>query len=411
MKIVLASFFFLLCCGLPFLLSSKKTEPIQPKEETTKIAKDEFSFKDDLKYNIDTLFQNAYDRDKFAGAAVSIVYRDSVIYTNYFGTRSSESKKLINKETVFRIGSLSKGFSGILAGMLVKEGYIEWDTKLTECMPNFQLSNEKYAQQITFSHLLSHSAGFPYHSFTNLVEDGLSLESIMGEFKKLKNIDLPGTTYSYQNAAFSINGLMVEKETGESYTDLMRKKIFEPLNMRNTSYSYEDFISGSNYAFPQHLKTSGWQNDPINKKYYNAVPAGGINTSIGDMTKWMKLLLGNYPELITQNTINEVFTPIVDTKVNHKYYKYWSNFDHSYYGRGWRILTFSSNSGTNTDTLIHHGGQVNGFRSEIAIHPKEKFGICVLFNSSSELTKTCIPYILEQSRANLIIKDKIKLDN
>ncbi|WP_348535589.1 serine hydrolase domain-containing protein [Portibacter lacus] len=149
-----------------------------------------------------------------------------------------------------------------------------------------------------------------------------------------------------------------------------------------------------------HKKIGGkWIPQSVNKKYYNAIPAGGVNASIEDMSKVMRLLLGNFPSTLADSTISILTTPIIDTKVKYRYYKKWENFDKSYYGYGWRIHTFKDPTTGVSDTLIHHGGQVNNYRSEIAIDRKNGIAICVLFNSYTPLANTVIPKLLEIVKA------------
>ncbi|WP_062056722.1 serine hydrolase domain-containing protein [Aquimarina longa] len=351
-------------------------------------------YKERLVDSITAYFNKALHENKIVGAAVTIVKCDSVIYKSGYGSRNSTLKDTVNENTIFRIGSVSKGFAGILAGIHVEEGLLSWEDKIVDYIPDFQMSSRNQTEKVTLSHILSHTTGLPYHSFTNLVEAGLPITSIASRFKNVFPIGQPGRIYSYQNAVFALSGKIIEEITGKPLVEVIQDKIFKPLEMTSASASYEALDESDNVAQPHKRFRYGWKPIRINKKYYNnAIAAGGINASITDMSKWVRFLLGNNPEVMMPNTMNTVFSPKIQVGGRSKYYQRWPGFSKSSYGLGWRIHTFINKETKQPSTMIHHGGTVNNYRSEIAIYPEEDLGICVLFNSQNSLAKNCIPEI------------------
>ncbi|MBP2832589.1 beta-lactamase family protein [Aquimarina sp. U1-2] len=344
-----------------------------------------------LEQAITDYFKNAVDKNQIVGASVAIVKCDSIIYSGGFGSKNVALKDTVDAETVFRIGSVSKGFAGVLAGIHVQDSLIGWSDKIIDHIPNFKLANAKLTQQITLSHVLSHTSGLPYHSFTNLVEDGLSLTTIAGRFNEVLPLEKPGNVYNYQNAIFALSGEIIERVTHQPLKEVIKNRIFEPLAMKTASASYEELTLSDNVAMPHQRIRRGWRPTKINKKYYNAVAAGGINASATDMGKWMKFLLGNHPDVLMASTMKEVFNPKVQVGGRRNYYQRWPGYKASFYGLGWRVHEFYDNKAKQTNKVIHHGGGVNNYRSEIAIYPDEDLGICVLFNSPNKMAKDCIP--------------------
>ncbi|AXT61302.1 class A beta-lactamase-related serine hydrolase [Aquimarina sp. AD10] len=336
-------------------------------------------------------FDKAVKNKQIVGASVAIVKCDSIIYSGGFGHRNIALKNKVNSETVFRIGSVSKGFAGILAGIHVEDGLINWEDRIVDHIPSFKLANKTNTDQVTISNVLSHTSGLPYHSFTNLVEDGLSLSTIAGRFNEVLPLDKPGSIYNYQNAVFALSGEIIERKTGKLLKDIIQERIFNPLQMETASASYEALQESDNVALPHQKVRYGWRSKPINKKYYNAVAAGGVNASARDMGKWMKFLLGNNPEVLMPKVIEDVFTPVVQVGGRRNYYQRWPGYKASFYGMGWRIHEFKDDNTKGINKVIHHGGGVNNYRSEIALFPNEDLGICVLFNSPNKLAKNCIP--------------------
>lgn len=353
------------------------------------------SNKERITSGIVSYFQKALQKKKIVGAAIAIVKCDSIIYVDGFGDRNAKSKEKIDPETVFRIGSVSKGFGGIISGMQVENKLLTWKDSITNYIPDFTLAKQVCGKEITLSHILSHSSGVPYHSFTNLIEAGLSLPTIASQFKTVRPLAEPGEQYSYQNALFAMSGEIIEKVTCKPIQEVLENQIFQPLGMQTASATYTDLLAMENIASPHKKWYSGWKLLKIHDKYYNAVLAGGINASVTDMAKFMKFMLGNNPEVMSKNTIEQVFTPQIKVPGSYKYYQRWPGHKASFYAHGWRIHQIENEETGELSKIIHHGGHVNNFRTEIAVFPEDDLGICILFNSPTKLARTVIPDIYE----------------
>ncbi|MEW7277717.1 serine hydrolase domain-containing protein [Aquimarina sp. 2201CG1-2-11] len=352
------------------------------------------SYRNRLAEAINAYFNEAMRKNQIVGAAVSIVKCDSVIYKKGYGRKNIALTNPVNDKTIFRIGSVSKGFASILAGIHVEEGLINWEDKVIDYIPNFELANKEQTQEITIAHILSHTTGLPYHSFTNLIEDGLPITTIAGRFKDLTSIGQPGSIYSYQNAVFALSGKIIEDVAGLPLQEIIQNRIFDPLHMSTASTSYEALQESNNIALPHKRVRRGWRPMRLNKKYFNdGIAAGGVNASITDMGKWLKFLLGNNPEVMMPNTMSDVFNPVIEVEGKGKYYQKWPGHFKSFYGLGWRVHSFTDEQAKEPRTVIHHGGSVNNYRSEIAIYSEDDLGICVLFNSPNKMARNCIPAI------------------
>lgn len=342
-----------------------------------------------LKEALSAYFKKAIATGDIVGAGVSIVKGDSIIISDGYGKRNIKFKDAVDGETVFRLGSLSKGFTGVLAADLKCEGKLHWTDKVSDYIPNFQLGDSTNTEHVTLATILSQTSGAPYHSYTNLVEAGLPLTDIASRFKSVKPISKPGDVYSYQNAMFALSSEMMHDATGQDFTTLLQTKFFKPLHMDRISMDYKTLANQDNVAIPHSKRRHGWSPIKLNHHYYNAVAAGGINASAEDMAKWMQFLLGHHPEIMDKNALQEAFTPFIEIKGHSKYYQRWPGHERSYYGFGWRIHKFMDQG--EEKTMVHHGGSVNNYRNEIAVISEDDLGICVLMNNNSQLAKTVIP--------------------
>jgi len=345
----------------------------------------------ELEVSVTAYFKKAIAIGNIVGAGVSIVKGDSILLSNGFGKRNVNLKDKVDGETVFRLGSLSKGFIGVLAADLENEGKLNWEDKVSDFLPQFQLGDQNNTNKVKLSHILSHTSGTPYHSFTNLVEAGLPMKKIAGRFNEVAPISAPGEMYSYQNAMFALSGEIMKKATGKELTTLLNNRFFKPLGMYSTSTNYETLIQGKNIATPHSKGRNGWRTKKLTDHYDNAVAAGGINASALDMAKWMRFLLGHNSEVMSQSALADAFKPQVEINIGRKYYKRWPGHKSSHYAFGWRIHKFEDEVTKDETTMWHHGGSVNSFRNEIAVYPEADLGICVLLNSNSRIARTVIP--------------------
>lgn len=343
-----------------------------------------------LKSALQDYFDAAIAKGTIIGAGVSVVKGDSILVSEGYGKRSSEGDKLVDGKTIFRLGSLSKGFTGVLAASLQSENYLSFNDKLVDYVPQFQLGDSSNTHKITLKHILSHSAGTPYHSYTNLVEAGLPMTDIAKRFYQVNPISEPGKTYSYQNAIFSLSQEAMRQATGDNMATLLKNRFLIPLGMTSVSMDHNTLTKAQNVAMPHRRFRRGWKELRLNDHYYNALAAGGINASSLDMAKWMRFLLGHNPEVLPQSAIKEAFCPTVKIGYNNKYYQRWPGHKQSHYGFGWRIHTFETEANAE-QTIWHHGGSVNNYRNEIALYPADDLGICVLLNSNSRLARHVIP--------------------
>lgn len=331
-------------------------------------------------------FEEGLREERIPGAAVAIVKDAKVVFQKGFGVKEKGTFEEVDEHTVFRLGSLSKGFASVLTGVLVEEGVVNWDDPVSRYLEAFRLNDPGQTARVQIRHLLSHTSGLPRHAYTNLVEDGLSLDRIIPRLEQVPLIAKEGEQHSYQNAAYSAIEKVLEVQTGTDFNTLLNEKLFQPLAMAHSSASYDGIWNSRNKALPHlyYSNSRGRVSTPISRKYYNTVSSGGINASVSDMGKWLLLLTGHYPEVISEKTLEEIYNPLA-TIYNQRYSRYWDGVNESQYGMGWRVL---DNHG---QKIVYHGGYVNGYRSEIAFAPEDGIGICILTNTNSSYPLEVIP--------------------
>lgn len=324
------------------------------------------------------------------GAAIVIAKDGEILLRQGYGVRKFGTPDSVDIHTVFRIGSLSKGFAAVLAGIFRERGWLSWEDPVQQYYPIFSLKDPQQASRIEIWHLLSHTTGMPYHAFDNLSELGYDLETIVKEhFPKASLYCREGESYRYQNVAFSVIQPVLSAISGKRFPELLDEFIFKPGGLESASCGLEPMLSGGNVAMPHRRGGQGFAPDKISSNYYDLVAAGGLNASISDMGEWLRVLMGAKPGVICEETLSEIFYPVIGTGTERRIFSDWLRRDQAHYGLGWRVLH------PGNDTLIYHAGYVNNYHSEIAFSQRDKVGICVLFNANSPMKRACIRKFFE----------------
>ncbi|HEX9970826.1 MAG TPA: serine hydrolase domain-containing protein, partial [bacterium] len=281
--------------------------------------------------------------------------------------------------------SVSKSFAPVLTGLLVKDGVLSWDDRVTKYLPEFSLKNSSETNRLTIKHLLSHTSGLPAHTYTNLLDENAALGNIYDMLKGVGLIAPVGSTYSYQIIVYSLIGDIVRSATSKAYSQLVTERIFQPLGMFDASFGKETFAVFHNCAKPHIRNGFGWTTTEVKQGYYNVPPAAGVNASILDMARWLRAMMGGSPEIIPLDVIKQVTTPVIPTPQEKRKFRWRDHLKDAHYGLGWRIYDYG---GT---TIVYHGGWVEGFRAEVGFIPDQKIGIAVLINCETLAAALFLP--------------------
>jgi beta-lactamase class C len=336
----------------------------------------------------DHIIDSILKRNRTLGAAIAIVHNGKVEYVNCHGFKNSKTKESINEHTVFRLASVSKAVSGVLAGMLINENKIGLEDKIIDYLPNFKLKDSTSTQQLNISHILTHTTGLVPHAYDNLVEANVSYKTIIDKLNSVNIYASPGELYAYQNVTFSLLDTISAIATKNNFKNLMESYVFTPFCMQDASVGFESFQNNNNIAFPhQKIANHRFAQLRLNDHYYNTIPAAGVNASLSDMSQFIKAILSskeNYKDLT-----ETVFAPRIITPLRRSYLRYWDNIQSKHYGLGWRIIGYKDR------TIAYHGGYVKGYKTEIAICEEENIGIVYLSNSPDRSASVSIPTFLK----------------
>jgi beta-lactamase class C len=340
--------------------------------------------KNDFK-DFETILENGICNCKCPGAAVVVVKDTSIILMKEFGTKEVKGTDPVDSHTVFRLGSVSKGFASVVSGILVEQGFFSFDDKVVKYFPGFELKSKEQTERITIRNILSHTSGLPRHSYTDLIEKGWTIDQIAAILKEVNLTGKEGEIFAYQNAVYSMIEEVIKSTTKKDYYQILCNDIFQKCGMADASCSYDSINTRQDKALPHRaVSSTSFKEIPITKKYYNSISSGGVNASISDMAKWMQVLLGNRPDIISNKMLDQIFDPVINTSNERRFYNRWEETGASYYALGWRVIDYRGHR------IIYHGGYVNGYRSEIAFDRENKIAVCALFNAPCEFTNQVV---------------------
>lgn len=325
------------------------------------------------------------------GLAVAVVKDDKVLLQRGIGYADADAKTPITTDTVFRLASLSKAFAATMTGLLVRSGYLGWDTRIGGVLPTFTLKNTDASGKLTVRDILSHRVGLPHNTYDRQLERDEPYQALVEKLKDVDPICGAGDCYSYQNIAFSLIGDVTYAVTGDFYYHLVEKRLFHPLGMTTATYGRDSLEASASWARPHSRRGQGWQ--PFNPKenYYHVPPAAGVNASIKDMTQWLIAQMGGKPDVLDADLLDTLHKPLVRTPTEMLSSPWRRNrLLDAEYALGWRIYDYAG------ETLIFHAGAVQGYRGMIAFLPKYHFGAVMLWNCESAMPAGLLPMLLDR---------------
>lgn len=307
------------------------------------------------------------------GAAIAIVRGDRVIFARGFGVRSIETGEAITADTLFRLGSTTKMFTGAALISLEEQSKIKLDSPIS----NYVKGLSPNLSQVTAHQLVSNSAGLRDSVVPLQTDDDDGLSRMIRTWKDDVFFTEPGKIYSYSSAGFWLAGLVIEEICGKPYADDMSELLFKPVGMNRTTFRP---LIAMTYplALGHNIQPEG--KPALIRPAFNNVamwPAGSIYSSVNDLSRWVIALMND-----GRIEGREAISPSLIKKLTGAHAPMPGDSD-SHYGYG--IMQFKSRG----IRFWGHGGFSRGYGSMIQIAPDQKYAVIVLTNKSGEtLPKT-----------------------
>ena len=311
---------------------------------------------------------------KIPGVAVGIVRNDSLIYARGFGLKELGKPDSVTPRTLFAIGSNTKSFTATAAAMMVDEGKMTWNDKVTKWLPGFQLYDQYVTRELTLRDVLSHRSGLGRRGDALWYGTDYSRDEILRRIRYLKPTAGFRTEMGYQNIMVLAAGQMVGRASGDGYDETIRKRIFAPLGMTTSNLSPKDLPAQGDVSTP-HSITKGVAKPIHWRNLDNVGPAGSINSNIVEMAQYVRMHLGNGTyrgtRLVTGGNLNVTKTPHINTGSTGDSLSHFGG-----YGLGWVVQDYRGRR------IAWHNGGIDGMLSEMWTIPEAGLGIVVLTNGA-----------------------------
>ena len=292
------------------------------------------------------------------GVSLAVIKNGEIVLARGYGLANVEHQVPVKPETIFQSGSMGKQFTATAVMMLVEEGKLSLDAKITKFFPD---APETWSN-ITVRHLLTHTSGMTdYPQDFDLRRDYTEDEL----YQRIKPIPLafqPGEKWSYSNLAYVMLGVLIHKVSGKFYGDFLQERVFKPLGMTTARVISEADIV-PNRAAGYRLENGQLKNQSWVSPTLNTTADGALYLTVYDMAKWDAAL---YTEkLLKRVSLEEMWTPV---KLN--------NGKTHPYGFGWAVGSVRGRR------VIEHGGAWQGFKAHISRYPDDKLTVVVFANQA-----------------------------
>jgi Beta-lactamase class C and other penicillin binding proteins len=205
---------------------------------------------------IDSIVEVAMARNQHAGIAIAVVKDGEVIHSKGYGISSTISGDKVDNHTRFSIASNSKAFTSTSLAMLVDEGYINWDDKVVDHIPEFKMYNPYVTADFTIIDLLTHRSGLDLGAGDLMwIPDGnsFSIDDIITSFQYQTPVSDFRTKYDYDNLLYIVAGEIVVRKTGMSWSEFVEERIMSPIGMNESAATIGRLVDSNNIAKPHSL--------------------------------------------------------------------------------------------------------------------------------------------------------------
>ncbi len=250
---------------------------------------------DDAVAKLDGIAEDLMKQSGIPGMAVAVVHGGKTIYAKGFGVKDVRNGTApangVDPDTVFQLASMSKPLGSTVVAHQVGVGAIGWDTPIVDKLPWFALKDPAVTKMVTVGDMYSHRSGLPDHAGDMLEDLGYDRRYILERLRQLP-LDPYRISYAYTNFGLTAGAEAVAVGAGRTWEQLSQDVLYGPLGMTSTSSRFDEYEARPDRAVG-HIHVDGkYQPDYIRDAQPEA-PAGGVSSSVNDVTKWLTMVLAD----------------------------------------------------------------------------------------------------------------------
>jgi CubicO group peptidase (beta-lactamase class C family) len=313
------------------------------------------------------------------GVAIGLIDHGKIVFAGGFGVRELDKPDAVDADTLFMIASNTKALTTLMLARMVDQKRFGWDTPVTQVLPSFRLGDAETTRQVLIKHLICACTGLPRQDLEWLLNSqSATPESVLAELGTMQPTSKFGQLFQYSNLMAASAGyvgahaLHPDKEFGAAYDAAMREQVFQPLGMKATTFD-RAVAWQHDHAVPHSLDVDGHTavaGMGINEAIYAARPAGAAWSSVDDLLRYVEMELadGVLPDgtrYVSEQNLLERRRPQVALGSTGSY------------GMG---LMVDHTWGV---PVVHHGGDLTGFHSDMMWLPEQQVGAVILTNADN----------------------------
>lgn len=306
------------------------------------------------------------------GAAIGIVVGDKLVYAKGFGIRAKNNQAPVDSRTVFQVGSTTKAFLAATIAIAVDRGKLRWDDRVTDLDADFQLKDPWVTREFRVLDLLAQRSGLP-PSVNDVLGFlyGFDEAAMIRSLRYVEPVSSFRSTFAYTNVTHMLAGRIVAKTAGAAHWhDVLQKDLLDPLGMKSSSYSAAAINNAANHAQGHLYRPEGSVQVPIYQIFpYEFAGAGAINSTIEDMSRWVRMQLGDgsFEGRRIVSAENLALTRAAKVAIT----------DKLAYAFGWVVAQ------TPNGAVVWHNGGTTAFGAYVGLQSDRKLGVIVLTNETN----------------------------
>lgn len=338
---------------------------------------------------LDNYIKNSIQLWQPPGLAVTVVKDGNIVFTKSYGVTNINTKKAVDNNTLFGCMSTTKAFVAAGLAMLVDDGKLNWNDKVIDYLPEFQLKDPYLTREINIKDLLTHRTGIGNTDYLWAIMN-ISGDDALYKMREVEKSYSLRSSFIYQNLFYLAAGKVIESISGQSWGDFLKERIYNPLGMTNT-YATLGQISAIENKADGHYDIDGTI-EKIDQLSADAIgPAGSMWSSITDIGQWIKFLLnegrvGN-DTLLKPSTFKELFKPQQIVPASQFYpTQQVTKPNWTTYGLGWFQHDYKGKM------VQFHTGSLPGMVAIAGMIPEDNVGVYVMGNLDHAELRHAIMY-------------------
>ena len=350
------------------------------------------ALREDIARFMTELYRTAYPEAVAPGFAVAVIRRDCDIFARGFGYADLAGRRPVDEHSAFYIASATKAFVGLTAELLHRQGRIDLDSPMTRYVSGLQLTSPLDARRITLRQLLTHTHGIQnwgpvvFRSAITGQGDSRRLLALLSSHEAAPN----GNAFAYGNIGYNAAGLIIHSATGRQWQDSLQQLVLRPLGL-NATTPYISRVPRARMALPYMFDGAGYAALPQAKANSNMHAAGGMFSSLADMTQWLRVNMAG-GRIGGRTVVPGAAIEAAQFARATRSEPMPGPFPMTAYGLGWDEGSYRG------ERLLMSQGGFSAYQSLVTYMPDQDLGIVILTNeagSGEDILRTVSQYVYD----------------